>query len=182
MFLKGIYHFTFDTEDNSYYTFSLNVQLFIKSIETESPAYKSGLRVNYKLVEVNGAPTRDKSYNEVIQLISKVSHRITLSVIKFKRITVKIPPSMSSFGLSIGHAKENNFKMVIKVEHYLPGDLYGIKESDIIFEIDGKDIRFYDMNTIRAILSASLKRREAEFLVLNYNDFSMLISDGYTFE
>ena len=110
----------------------------IKSIEKHSTAYKMGLRENFMLIEVNGVSTPHKSYFDANRLIKTHSPNgsMVFSVIKFNKIHVKIPPNMNSFGLSISYAKEKNFKMIVKIEHHLPADLYGIKESDIIFQIN----------------------------------------------
>ena len=60
--------------------------------------------------------------------------------------------------------------------------MYGLKESDIIFEINGIKVKHFEMNQIKQILTVSLRKREVEFLILNNKDYYMLSSDGYNFD
>ena len=160
---------------------SIDENFFIKSVEFDSQAYRIGLRENYKIAEINGICSKKVECYEFLRLVKSATSNLTLSVIKFKRLKLHIPSNLNSFGISIAQFKENSYKKVVKIENDSPADLKGLKENDVIFEINNLNIKNLDMNQIRAILTTSLRKKEVEFLILNLEDFMHLISDDLYF-
>lgn len=179
---NGLYYYVIKSSETREYGLTLDEKFFIKTIDFDSPAYKAGLKESYKIVEINGISTGKSSYFDMLHLMKTCATNLTLGVIRFKRIMVKIPNSVTSFGLSISTLKEHSYKFVIKVETNSPAYFKGLKENDVIFEINSLCSKRLEMNQIKAILTDSLKKKEAEFLVLNHDDFNALVQEDFSFE
>lgn len=179
---NGMYNYLLKSDETNGLGITLDEKSFIKSVDFDSPGYRAGLRENFKIAEINGILTNNIAYYEILKLFKNNRSKISLSVIKYKRVLIKIPNYLQSFGLSIALLKENNCKKIVKIDQNSPAELYGLKESDIIFEINGIKVKHFEMNQIKQILNVSLRKREVEFLILNNKDYYMLSSDGYNFD
>lgn len=85
---------------------------------------------------------------------------------KFKRCDVQILPDFKGFGFAINSKIKPKF-MIYSVDQNSPAYKANLRETDVIVQIDGKNIRKLKFDKVKQLLSDSQKKGRVEILAID---------------
>ncbi|CAF3311736.1 unnamed protein product [Rotaria socialis] len=169
----------------------------IVDVSPNSPAQRSGLSKGDHIIYVESRNVQQSTFQNIVDLIKRTfdeNGQLTLVVLtgpayhEFKRCggyleikpfnfqspeTENMKPRLCKLKLSIDDydfgftLKRNGVLYVQSVEPDSLADLYGIKEDDVVLELNGHDTKALSMNKISEMVELSKQARELEVLVID---------------